>query len=243
MSSHSKTPSPFDDTPLDAPEGAAAPGAPSMQPGPGQFSLAAIALVTFDVAFILGWWANSNSYTPFGQLTNDYTNSVLGSTLRVGVLFFPIWTGVVAFFPALLGAALGACAHADVAHRRRVRGASLFWTLLSAMVIEWLVQWGLLIANFDSDARLLFFAFGNLGWSGLALIVYLAWLVMISAGYGLVVSLALALLGRWKMIPLSSPWEDAPWDAMWNLAIYGPYVWMVGFFIWELAGQPRLLAE
>lgn len=211
-------------------------------PGPGQFSIAAIALVIFDVAYVLAWWANCNSHSPFGEVMNEYANRVIGSSFRIGIIAFPIWTGVVAFFPALLGAFLGSCGHQDVEHRRRVRGASLFWTLVSAMAIEWLVQWGLLIWNGDSDAKLLFFAFGNLGWSGLGLLFYWLWLVMISAGYGLIMSLILSLLGRWKMIPLNAPWKDAPWNTMWFLGLYGPYIWLVGFLLWHLSGQPELLA-
>lgn len=216
-------------------------GSPA-EPGPGQFSLAAIALATFDVAFILAWWANCNAHSPFGEVMNEYANRVIGSSFRVGIVAFPIWTGIVAFFPALLGAFLGSCAHRDVEHRRRVRGASLYWTLLSAMAIEWLVQWGLLIWTGESDAKLLFFAFGNIGWSGLSLLVYWLWLVMISAGYGLIIALILALLGRWRMIPLTSPWTDAPWRAMRAIGLYGPYTWLVGFLLWYLSGQPELLA-
>jgi hypothetical protein len=215
---------------------------PPEMPGPGQFSLSAIALITFDVAFVLGWCANANTHSRFGEDMGEYANRVLGSTLRIGIISFPIWTGVIAFFPALLGAALGSCAHVDIDHRRRVRGASLFWTLLSAMVLEWLIQWGLLVFNVDGDAKLLFFAFGNIGWSGLGLVFYWIWLTMISAGYGLVISLILALLGRWKMIPLAAPWKDAPWKAMWSIGLYGPYVWLVGFLLWVLAGKPELLA-
>lgn len=242
MSNHTKIPSPFDDPPTELDRAAAIADVPLMQPGPGQFSLAAMALLTFDIAFILAWWANSNSHTRFGELTNEYAQRVIGSTLRVGIIAYPFWTGVIAFLPALIGAALGTCAHPDVDHRRRIRAASLYWTVLSAMAIEWLIQWGLLIANFDSDAKLLFFAFGNLGWGGLILIVYLAWVAMIGAGYGLVISLILSLLGRWRMIPLSAPLQDVPWKAMWDIGLYGPYAWLVGFLIWELAGMPEMLA-
>jgi hypothetical protein len=214
---------------------------PIEKPGPGQFSLSTIALITFDLAFVLGWWANGNGHSRFSEDIGEYTNRVLGSTLRVGIVSYPLWTGLIAFAPALLGAALGTCAMADVQERRRLRGASLYWTLLSAMTIEWLVQWALLIWNRDSDAQLLFFAFGNLGWTGLGLIIYWCWMAMIAAPYGLVISLILALLARSKRIPLAAPWKDAPWTVMRNFGLYGPYIWVVGFLLWVLAGKPELL--
>jgi hypothetical protein len=174
-------------------------------PGPGQFTLRVIALITFDVAFVLGWWANATSHSPLGEEMGEYANRVIGSTLRVGIVAYPFWAFVVGFLPALAGAALGSCAHADAEHRRHVRGASMFWTLISGVIIESLVRLGLYLHDPGSDAKMLMFAFGNLGWGGLVLIVYLAWLAMIGAGYGFVIALILSLLGRWKMIPLAAP--------------------------------------
>jgi hypothetical protein len=230
-------PSPFDDEPIkptDEPT--------HQQPGPGQFSIAVILLVMFDVAFIFAWWANSTSHTYFGEEMGEYTNRVIGSTLRLGIVFFPFWAFALGFLPALTGAALGSTGLADVDRRRKLRGASMFWTLISGMVIETLVRLVILCISSNGDGKLLWLALGNLGWGGLVLIVYLAYMAMIGAGYGLLTSLILSLLGRWKMIPLAAPWKDAPWGAMWNLGLYGPYIWLVGFLIWELAGKPELLA-
>ena len=236
MKYESTTPSPFgDEAKKPTQEPASAPL------GPGQFSLQVILLVMFDVAFVFAWYANSTSHSYLGEEMGEYTNRVIGSTLRVGALAYPFWAFVFAFLPALGGAALGSCALANVERRRLLRGASLFWTLISAMVIETLVRLVCFTLSSNGDGRMLWLALGNLGWGGLVLIVYLIYLAMIAAGFGFVVSLILALLGRWKIIPMSSPWADAPWRTMWNLSLYGPYVWLVGFLIWELLGMPELL--
>jgi hypothetical protein len=229
--------SPFDDPPKKSLGGAPVPNSP----GPEQFSISTIALITFDIAFILGWWANASSHTYFGELPNEYAQRVIGSTLRIGIVGYPFWAAVIAFLPALAGASLGTCAHHNVDHRRRIRGASLFWTLASGILLETIARLVLLALDPGSDAKMLWWAFGNLGWGGLTLVAYLAWMAMIAAGYGLVISLTLALLGRWKMIPLPSPWSDAPWKAMWKVGLYGPYLWLLGFLIWALAGKPELL--
>jgi hypothetical protein len=227
-----QAPSPFDDAPVTSKPHA---------PGPGQFSFATLALVTFDIAFVLGWWANATSKTALGEAMASFTGRVIFSTLRVGIISFPFWTCVFAFLPALLGASLGSALHQDVEHRRRVRGASLFWTLISAIFVEFVARsvWASVIM--DPDGHLLFFAFGDLGCAGLGLLAWALYLAMISAGYGLVISLALSLLGRWKMIPLTAPWKDAPWRAMKYVGFYGPLIWLTAFLFWAICGMPKLL--
>jgi hypothetical protein len=228
------------DSPFSKPD-AASPSARAA-PGPGQYSLRTLALITFDCAFILSWWRNLFSATPLAESMVVFTAFVLLAPLRVGFLAFPFYTAIFAFWPAFVGASLGSCAMRDVQRRREVRGASLFWTLLSAMFVELCVRIVFTSQTTGPYKYLLFLVVEEPGWEWISLVVYGFCVAMISAGYGGVIALFLSLLGRWRIIPLAAPWKDAPWRAMRRVGLFGPPCWLAAYFLWALL-RPLFLSR